>query len=169
MAVCDRILAGEEEKALSVRLKGAVLTLKGSACANLFLFEKAFRAYSEAYSLLHEQDILKKIWFLSLLEPVIGIRERFQNAVMEYAAMDRVGGTDPDGSADPDGTSDPEKAGASLPLEEWEAAFEAARQHAAAGPGRQEIAEVFESDPVQRMKKAAVTVAQWKQDYRTML
>ena len=89
--------------------------------------------------------------------------ERFQNAVMEYAAMDRVGGTDPDGSADP------EEAGASLPLEEWESAFEAARQHAAAGPGRQEITEVFESDPVQRMKKAAVTVAQWKQDYRTML
>ena len=169
VAVCDRILAGEEEKALSVRMKGAVLTLKGSACANLFLFEKAFRAYSEAYSLLHERDILKKIWFLSLLEPVIGMRERFQNAVMEYAAMDRVGGTDPDGAADSDGAAEPEMAGASLPLEEWEAAFEAARQHAAAGPGRQEIAEVFESDPVQRMKKAAVTVAQWKQDYRTML
>ena len=50
-----------------------------------------------------------------------------------------------------------------------EAAYEAARQHAAAGPGREKIAEVFESDPVQRMKKAAVTVAQWKQDYRTML
>ena len=88
---------------------------------------------------------------------------------MEYAAMDRVGGTDPDGASDSDGAADPEKAGASLPLEEWEAAFEAARQHAAAGPGRQEIAEIFESDPVQRMKKAAVTVARWKQDYRTML
>ena len=149
VAVCDRILAGEEEKALSVRLKGAVLVRKGSACANLFLFEKAFRAYSEAYQLLHDQEILKKIWFLSLMEPVIGIRERYQAAVMEF--------------------SNSGEAGDSLPFEEWESAYEAARQHAAAGPRKQEIARVFESDPVQRMKKAAVTVAQWKQDYRTML
>ena len=61
------------------------------------------------------------------------------------------------------------EAGDSLPFEEWESAYEAARQHAAAGPRKQEIARVCESDPVQRMKKAAVTVAQWKQDYRTML
>ena len=57
----------------------------------------------------------------------------------------------------------------SLPLEEWEREFEEARHRAEAGPGKQEIAEIFESDPVQRMKKAAAQVKQWKQDYRTML
>ncbi|MBQ7534857.1 MAG: hypothetical protein IJT43_04475 [Stomatobaculum sp.] len=169
VAIYDRILAGEEEKALSLRLKGTVLVRKGSACANLFLFEKAFRAYSEAWDLLHEQEILKKIWFLSLLEPVIGTRERYQEAVMKLAAQDDSLAASPgDVSADPADAADIDAA-VSLPLEEWEAEYEEARQHAAQGPGRQKIAEVFEGDPVQRMKKAAVTVSRWKQDYRTML
>ena len=195
----DRILSGDEEKALPVRLKGRILASKGSACANLFLFEKAFRAYSEAWRLLHEEDILKRIWFLSLTEPVIGAREKYQAAVVRFAAEDPApvtfgSASAPAGAASgskaseerrlrtgaPDGPS-VTSAGAgrvlsvsdgtetSLPLEEWEREFEEARHRAEAGPGKQEIAEIFESDPVQRMKKAAAQVKQWKQDYRTML
>ena len=99
VAVYDRILAGEEEKALALRLKGSVLMRKGSACANLFLFEKAFRAYSEAWNLLHDREILKKIWLLSLMEPVIGTRERYQQAVMEFAAQDSLSETSSDAAS----------------------------------------------------------------------
>ena len=169
----DRILSGDEEKALSVRLKGRILTSKGSACANLFLFEKAFRAYSEAWRLLHEENILKRIWFLSLTEPVIGAREKYQAAVTRFAAEDPAlvtpGSASASAGADPGAGTVSAGAETSLPLEEWEREFEEARHRAEAGPGKQEIAEIFESDPVQRMKKAAAQVKQWKQDYRTML
>lgn len=169
----DRILSGDEEKALPVRLKGRILTSKGSACANLFLFEKAFRAYSEAWRLLHEENILKRIWFLSLTEPVIGAREKYQAAVTRFAAEDpalvTTGSASASAGADPGAATVSAGAETSLPLEEWEREFEEARHRAEAGPGKQEIAEIFESDPVQRMKKAAAQVKQWKQDYRTML
>ena len=109
------------------------------AYANLFMNDRACRAFEEAYALLKDNTIRKRIYFLSLTEPVIGLRERYSAA-----------------------------AGSDIPPE-WDAEYEEARLRAAEGPRRREIREIFEKDPVRRQQGTAELIRRWKQDYRSML
>lgn len=135
----DRVLAGSESGGITIALRGRLLYSKGCACANLFLSEKAYRCFEEAYSLLKDTEILKRIYFLALTEPVIGIKERYLAAVEGNTRL------------------------------LWDSEYEEARRKAADGPGHKEIAEVFSGDSVQRFRKAEETVRRWKEEYRTML
>ncbi|MGP1348205.1 MAG: hypothetical protein ACTTK0_01015 [Stomatobaculum sp.] len=137
--IYDRVLSGGESGGLTTALRGRLLYSKGCACANLFLSEKAYRCFEEAYSLLKDTEILKHIYFLALTEPVIGIKERYLAAVEGKTRL------------------------------RWDSEYEEARRKAADGTGNREITEVFSGDPVQRFRKAEETVRRWKEEYRTML
>ena len=141
-AMYQRVLALPEKEGLTDRMKARALSGEGGAFANLFLSEKAFRCYSEAWDLRKDPEIMKRIYFLGLTEPVIGIRERYLAAA--------------------------EKAMEKIP-EDWDREYEEARQKAADGEGKKKIDRVFSGDPVMRARRAEEQLRTWKQDYRTML
>ena len=85
---------------------------------------------------------MKRIYFLGLTEPVIGIRERYLATAEK--AMERI-------------------------PEDWDREYEEARQRAADGEGKKKIDRVFSGDPVMRARRAEEQLRTWKQDYRTML
>jgi len=135
----ERILKLPDGSGLTVNLKGRILNNQGCAYANLFMNDRACRAFEEAYALLKDNTIRKRIYFLSLTEPVIGLRERYSAA-----------------------------AGSDIPPE-WDAEYEEARHRAAEGPRRGEIRGIFEKDPVRRQQGTAELIRRWKKEYRSML
>lgn len=135
----EEVLNGSGGAAPMPKRKGLLLEREGDAYANLFLSERAFRCYEEAEAVLKEPRILKKIYFLACMEPVIGEKQRFLEAL----------GDDVDPA--------------------WDAEFEEAVQRAGSGPHREKVAEVFSGDPVQRSRKAAQTIRRWKEEYRAMI
>ena len=138
-AVYERVLNGELSGGISLSLRGRLLCGEGCAYANLFLSEKAYRCFVEAYELLKDRNILKRIYFLSLIEPTIGVRERYLSAVEGETQLS------------------------------WDREYEEARQRAASGAESRRVAEIFKGDPVQRAAAAAETVRRWKEEYRSML
>lgn len=118
--------------------RGRILERAGNSYANLFLSEKAFRSYERAYAILKDKRILRKIYFLACMEPVLGNKQRYLEAVGS--------------EADP----------------KWDEEYADAVRRAETGPGREKIAEIFAGDPVQRARDAAAAVRKWKDIYRQM-
>lgn len=48
---------------------GALYQSLGAAYAQMFQFHRAYRAYDKAYGLDHDREVLKRIYFLSVLAP----------------------------------------------------------------------------------------------------
>ncbi len=46
---------------------GALYQSLGAAYAQMFQFHRAYRAYDKAYGLDHDREVLKRIYFLSVL------------------------------------------------------------------------------------------------------
>ena len=138
----QHILMLPVNEGLTENMKCRALAGEGGSYANLFLSEKAFRCYSEAWEIRKDPEIMKRIYFLGLTEPVIGIRERYLAAAEN--AMDGI-------------------------PEDWDREYEEARQKAADGEGKKKIDRVFSGDPVMRARRAEEQLRTWKQDYRTML
>lgn len=139
VTVYEKILAMPDDATVNGAFRGTILNSEGCALANLFLYEKAFLAFERAYGLLKERAVLKRIYFLSLLDPVLKQKERYQAIAGEAADA------------------------------QWDRAYEKAQNDAKKAPEVQEIEEIFDRDPVIRRNLAAEKIGKWKQSYRNML
>ena len=111
----------------------------GAVYAQMFQYEKAFRALDQSYVLNKNPDTLKRIYFLTVFEPALAVRERYQSLFTPQAK------------------------------EKWEEELSLARQNAMAAKEVAALRELFKKDPVKRMKGAGEMINQWKQEYRGMI
>jgi tetratricopeptide (TPR) repeat protein len=135
----EKILAMPDDQTVNGAFRGAVYNNIGSCYANLFLTEQAYRAYDKAYGLLKDRAILKRIYFLSLTEPVIELKERYQSMTGDESSM------------------------------EWDREYEKVRMDVRECEARKKVDAIFERDPVRRMKLASEQIETWKQNFRNML
>ena len=110
----------------------------GAAYAQMFRYEKAFKALDRSYGLHKDPETLKRIYFLTVFEPALAVRERYYSLFTPQAR------------------------------EAWDQELAMARQNAMAAGEVAGLRELFKKDPVKRMKGAGELIQQWKQDYRTM-
>ena len=138
-AIYENILGMPDDSTVNDTFRGTILNNEGCALANLFLYEKAFHAFDRAYGILKDRTILKRIYFLSLLEPVLELKERYQSIAGDVSD------------------------------DQWYREYEKAQNSAKSSAEAREIGDIFERDPVIRRNLATEKIGQWKQNYRNML
>ena len=111
----------------------------GSVYAQMFQYEKAFKAMDRSYALSKNPDTLKRIYYLTIFEPALAVRERYQSLFTPQAK------------------------------ETWDQELALARQNALAAKDVLALRELFKKDPVKRQKGAGEMIQKWKREYRGMI
>lgn len=135
----EKILEDWRLKSLSDEFTAKVWNNMGASYAGIFWFEKAISAYDMSYNFNKNPDTLKRIYQLTLLNPQLPLKERYQSLI-----------------------TDEIKAGCKAELEEE-------IQKAKASSQVKEIAENFDKDPIKRIAGAGELLAKWKHEYRKMI
>ena len=135
----QKILEFPKDKVVDDEFLAKVYHNLGAVYAQMFQYEKAFRALDQSYVLHKNPDTLKRIYFLTVFEPALAVRERYQSLFTPQAK------------------------------EKWEEELSLARQNAMAAKEVAALRELFKKDPVKRMKGAGEMICQWKQEYRGMI
>ena len=134
----QRILDLPEDQAGDDEFRSRVYHNLGAAYAQMFCYEKAFKALDRSYLLHKDPKTLKRIYFLTIFEPDLMVRERYNSLFTPQAR------------------------------EQWDQELAFARQNALAAKDVMALRELFKKDPVKRMSGAGELIQQWKQDYRAM-
>lgn len=135
----ERLLEYPKDKVVDDGFLAGIYHNLGAAYAQMFQFDRAFKALDKAYNMNKGIDTLKQIYFLTVLEPDLPVGERY------HALFTR------------------ELAGA------WDQEMETARQNALVNEDVVRLWELFKKDPVKRAEGASKLIKQWKQEYRVMI
>lgn len=130
----EAVVSGNDLKFLS-----EVWHNKGSCYANLFEYEKAFDAYKNAYEYNKDKLILKHIYFLSFIDPIIENRQRYQEML--------GGKTDP----------------------HWDREYESVVEQASSSVAVEEFREELNKDSVKRLKAINEQILSQKLQFREMI
>lgn len=134
----EKLLEGEAAKQRGAAFLGSVWNNLGAAYARIFHFPKAYEALDQAYSLLKDETILKKIYHVMLLDPKLVIKESYHGILTDERKS------------------------------QWDQDFEDARERAQASDEIRELDGLFHKDSMKRMEGAGRLIHKWKQDYRNM-
>lgn len=110
----------------------------GTAYARVFQFDKAMDALDQSYLLLKNLDVLQKIYHLTLVDPGLILKERYQAIITDELKS------------------------------EWNKAFEAAKEEAEQSEELKKIDELFQKDSIKRIEGAGKLIQSWKKEYRGM-
>ena len=111
-----------------------------AACyAKLFCYQKAMHAYENAWNAKPEAEYVKRMYFLTILNPELSLKDKFREMI---------------------GEDDKEV---------WNKEVEEAREESEKAPETLKLAAVFEKDPAGRIAAAGDILNQWKMEYRRML
>lgn len=138
IAVYEKILEDAGYGKTEDSFLGQVWNNLGACYARIFRFEKAMEAFQIAYGKTKSQEVLKKMFHLTCLDPELVFKERYQTI-----------------------------AGKEL-QEEWKEELEQARERAEESEEVEKLRQLFAKDPIRRMEGAAQMVEKWKQEYRSM-
>ena len=123
--------------------KSRLLDREGAALANLFLSERAFDCFQEAYVLGRDRNTIKRMYFLAETETDETLKARFRRELPEMR--------------------DSEKA-------RWEEQLREVTSRGATGREAKEVAAVFaEQDETKRRALEEKIIAQWREEYRSMV
>lgn len=120
--------------------RGRVWNNLGAAYARMFQTEKAFQAFEQAYGCLKDQNMVKKMYFLTKFNPSLEL----SGICRAVAAGEGV-------------------------KERWDKEAEKAREQASQSRDILKLDQLFERDRIKRSAGTAELVRKWKQDYRSML
>lgn len=135
----EKILDDWRIKSLSDEFTARIWNNIGAAYAGIFWFEKAMSAYDMSYNFQKSLDTLKKIYQLTLLNPELKLKERYQSLLTEERKAS------------------------------WKKELDEIREQAAGEEKIREIEELFNKDPIRRIAGAGEVVTRWKQEYRKMI
>lgn len=135
----EKILDGWRLKSLNDDFTAKVWSNMGAAYAGIFWFEKAMSAYDMSYNFQKSPDTLKRIYLLTLLNPELPLKERYQSLI-----------------------TDEMKAA-------WRQELEDTRMQTKESEEVKVVDALFDKDPIKRLAGAGDLLAKWKQDYRKML
>lgn len=139
LACYEQILREYEEQLADEAFLGEVYSQIAALHARLFEFQKAAQAYEKSYGLLKSREPLKKLYFLTLLEPGIRIREELAGKI----------------------SSEEQK--------KWQHHLEEIQMEARESGRVSEFREVLKKDPARRSDKARTVLMKWKEEYRSMM
>lgn len=118
---------------------GRIWNNLGSCYARMFQLDRAFSSYEKSYGKIGERQVLERMYELTLLDRRLSIGERLDALITQEMK------------------------------DEWEAKMGEARDHASRSEQVKEIEKLFSKDPIKRQAGAAKLIAQWKQEYRSMV
>ena len=128
-----------EEILYSGDFRGKVWNNIAACYAKLFCYQKAMHAYENAWNAKPEAEYVKRMYFLTILNPELSLKDKFREMI---------------------GEDDKEV---------WNKEVEAAREESEKAPETLKLAAVFEKDPAGRIAAAGDILNQWKMEYRRML
>ncbi|MEY8336881.1 tetratricopeptide repeat protein [Lachnospiraceae bacterium 62-35] len=118
---------------------GKIWCNMGSCYARMFQAEKALKAFEKAYFYLKDESIIQKMYYMTVLNPRVRLKEKYQTLMEEEKKR------------------------------EWDGELEQAREKAGASKEIKELDRLFEKDLVKRTNGAAEMIRQWKREYRNMI
>lgn len=135
----EKILALPRDQVVDDSFVSRIWNNIGASYAKVFWFEKAMRAFDMAYSYGKSQELMKRIYQLTLLDPKLTLKERYESIITEEMKK------------------------------QWAQEFENARKKAYETDEVQGVVLLFQKDPVKRSAGAGELLAKWKQEYRNMI
>lgn len=135
----EAILENPEKRELSAVFKASLWNNIAACYAKLFCFQKAMNAYESAWNEEASEDILKRMYYLTLMQPELSLKERFAERVTEE--LKAVWNADAQGILD--------EVRCEAPVSE--------------------IEELFSKDSIRRVNGASEKINRWKVEYRRMI
>lgn len=110
----------------------------GAAYARVFQFDKALDSMDRSYLLLNNLDVLQKIYYLTLQESGIELKESYQSILTEDMKT------------------------------EWNLKYKEAKERALDSAELMKLDELFARDSIKRMEGVSKMIREWKKEYRSM-
>ena len=138
VTIYEQILDGSGRH-LSGDFRGKLWNNIAACYAKLFCYQKAMHAYENAWNAKPEPEYVKRMYFLTLMNPELPMKDRF---------MEMIGEDD---------------------KEVWNQEVKAAREEAETAQETIRLAQIFEREPAGRLAAAGEMLNRWKMEYRKML
>ena len=134
----DAVSAAEQSNA-SKNILSQLFANIGSANANLFRYDAAFAAYKSSLEYEQNRNVVKMIYFLSFMDPVIENKETYQSFC--------------EGRIDP----------------AWDREYDTITEKVRTSVAVDKLREELNRDALKRAKTISDYYVSWKQDYRKMI
>lgn len=139
VAMYEKILESAREKNYPAEFKGKIWNNIAACYAKLFCYQKAMHAYDCAWNEKPEKEYLKRMYFLSKMEPELTMKDHYRELLKE----------------EDKGLWDQEAADALTAAKEADSV--------------KKVSQVFDKDPVKRISGAGELLNRWKLEYRRMI
>lgn len=135
----EKILETAKERQLTGEFKARIWNNIAACYTKLFCYQKAMYAYDCAWNEKSDRVYLKRMYFLTVMEPELEVKERFRSLLEQEETA------------------------------EWQKeALEVMAEAKNAAPVMR-IHQIFEKDPLKRLAGAGELVNDWKYRYRKMI
>lgn len=139
ISMYEKILETGREKHLSGEFKSRIWNNIAACYAKLFCYQKAMYAYDCAWNEKADKTFLKRMHFLTLVEPELEIKERYKELIEKE---DTAG---------------------------WNVEAQGFMDEAANSSAVIRLEQLFEKDPIKRIAGAGELINDWKYQYRKMI
>ena len=139
VSMYEKILEPGRESRLSGDFKSRIWNNIAACYAKLFCYQKAMYAYDCAWNEKNDRIYLKRMYFLTRLEPELTMKERYSEVLNKEETK------------------------------QWDEELEAIRKEAEEASAVTRIRQIFEKDPIKRLAEAGELVNNWKYQYRKMI
>ena len=139
ISMYEKILESGKEKYLSGEFKSKIWNNIAACYSKLFCYQKAMYAYDCAWNEKSDKSYLKRMYFLTLMEPELELKDRYKELIESE-----------DTSA-------------------WNVEAQGSFDESASAPEVIRLKQLFEKDPIKRITGASELVNEWKAQYRKMI
>lgn len=139
VAIYEKILESERARNLPAEFRAGLWNNIAACYAKLFCYQKAMYAYDCAWSEKPEREYLKRMYFLTQMQPELSMKEMYREKLKEEDTAD------------------------------WDREALECRGQAKENGAVTKVLVNFEKDPIKRISGAAEFLNEWKLEYRKMI
>ncbi|MBQ7795728.1 MAG: hypothetical protein IJ374_04100 [Lachnospiraceae bacterium] len=139
ISMYEKILDAGKEKHLSGEFKSRIWNNIAACYTKLFCFQKAMYAYDCAWNEKSEKAYLKRMYFLTLMEPELEMKDRYKELIEKEDTC------------------------------AWDVEAQGSMDEAANSSEVIRLQQLFEKDPIKRISGAGEIINDWKYQYRKMI